>query len=104
MVTDFCKDLGMQTKFIYVVHPQANKQAEFANKVILNGLKNKLDDAKGLWEELLHEILWSYHTMPLSTTKETPFSMVYGEDEMHPIKIKMSSRRRAHFDEDANKT
>lgn len=48
--------------------------------MILKGLKKKLDDAKGLWAEHLHEILWSYHTIRLSTTKESPFTMVYGED------------------------
>lgn len=36
-------------KFVSVVHSQANGQAESANKVILNGIKKKLDDAKGLW-------------------------------------------------------
>lgn len=70
-----------------VVHPQANGQAKSANKIILKGLKKKLDDVKGLWEELLHEILWSYHTILHSTTKETLFSMVYGVDSMLPIEI-----------------
>ena len=42
-VTDLCKHLGIQTKFIYVIHPQANGQAESANKVILNGIKKKLE-------------------------------------------------------------
>lgn len=87
MVIYFCKDLGMHTKFVYVVHPQINRQAESANNVILKGLNKKLDDTNGLWADLLHEILWSYHTTPLSTTKETLFCMVYGEDAMLPIEI-----------------
>lgn len=48
VVIDFCKDLGMQTKFVYVIHPEANIQVESANKVILKRLKKKLDDSKGL--------------------------------------------------------
>lgn len=87
MVTDFYKDLGMQTKFLSVVHPQANKKAESTNKVILKEHKKKLDVTNGLWAELVHNILWSYHTMPQSITKETPFSMVYGADMMLPIEI-----------------
>lgn len=39
-----------------VLHPQANNQVDSASKVILKGLKNKLDDAKRLWVELLPEI------------------------------------------------
>lgn len=43
--------------FFSVVHPPKNGQAELANKVILKGIKKKLDDAKGLWIEQLHEVL-----------------------------------------------
>lgn len=58
---------------------KANRKLELVNKVTLKGLNSKFDDAKGLWVELLHEILWSYHITPYyTTTKETPFTMVYG--------------------------
>jgi ribonuclease HI len=55
-VVDFCKHLGIQTNFASVIHPQANGQAESANKVILNGIKKKLEAAKSLWAEQLHEV------------------------------------------------
>lgn len=48
MVTDFCKDLGMQTKFMFMVHPQANSRYELTNKVILKEIKKKLDETKVL--------------------------------------------------------
>lgn len=64
VVTDFYKDLGMQTKSLFVVHPKANGQVQSTNKVLLKGLEKKLDGTIGLWAELLHEILWSYHTTP----------------------------------------
>lgn len=43
-VADFYHGIGVQTKFIYVVHPRENRQAKSANKVIFNGIKKKLDD------------------------------------------------------------
>lgn len=49
IVTDFFRELGVQKKFVSVVHLLANRQEESANKVILRGLKKKLDDTKGLW-------------------------------------------------------
>ncbi|XP_058775202.1 uncharacterized protein LOC131649458 [Vicia villosa] len=101
-VVDFCKGLGFQNRFTSVEHPQANKQAEAANKIILTGLKKKLEHAKGLWAEYLHEILWSYHTTPHPTTQETPFRLVYGADTIIPIEINTPTWRRAHFNEDAN--
>ena len=53
---DFCKHLGIQTKLLSLIHPQANGQAESANKEILNGIKKKLEAAKGHWAEQLHEV------------------------------------------------
>jgi transposase InsO family protein len=55
-VVDFCKHLGIQAQFVSVIHPQANGQAESANKVILNGIKKNLEAAKSLWAEQLHEV------------------------------------------------
>jgi len=55
-VVDFYKHLRIQTKFVSVIHPQGNGQAESANKVILNGIKRKLEAAKGLLAEQLHEV------------------------------------------------
>jgi len=55
-VVNFCTQLGIQTKFVSVIHPQANGQAKVANKVILNDIKKKLEAAKGVWAEQLYEV------------------------------------------------
>lgn len=91
MVTDLYNDLGVQTNFVSVVHQRANGQEKSTNEVTLKGLKKSLDDTKGLWEELLHEILWLYHTIMHTTTRENPFAMVYGADAMFPVEIYMPS-------------
>ncbi|XP_072076435.1 uncharacterized protein [Arachis hypogaea] len=79
--------------FALVEHPQTNGLPEAANKVILHALKKKLDDTKGLWAELIPEVLWGYNTTPQSTTKETPFRLVYGSEAMIPLEISQSSIR-----------
>ncbi|GAU47368.1 hypothetical protein TSUD_403710 [Trifolium subterraneum] len=84
-VADFCKEWGIQLSFTSVEHPQANGQAESTNKVILQGLKKRLEAAKRLWVEELPMVMWSYHTTPHSSTQETPFKMMYGSDVMIPI-------------------
>lgn len=48
MVIYFCRDLEVKMMSIFVVHPQDNGQKESTSKVILKGLKKKLDDTKGL--------------------------------------------------------
>lgn len=77
-IVDFHHDLEVQIKFIFVVHPLENGEAESADRVILKRIKKKSDDAIGLSSQQLYEMAWSYHTTHHSTTKETPFTMVYG--------------------------
>ena len=53
----FCSDLGIRNFFSSSGYPQSNGQAEVSNKVILNGIKRKLEAAKGKWVEELPSIL-----------------------------------------------
>ncbi|XP_072080867.1 uncharacterized protein [Arachis hypogaea] len=87
------QNLKIKQHFASVEHPQTNGLAEAANKVILHALKKKLDDAKGLWAELIPEVLWRYNTTPQTSTKETPFRLVYGSEAMIPLEISQSSFR-----------
>ena len=64
---------------------------------MLRGLRRRLEKAKGTWAEEVPRILWAYHTTPQSTTKETPFSLVYGAYAMIPVEIQESSPRFQNF-------
>lgn len=68
----------------------------------MSRIKKKLDEAKWLWVEYLHEILWSYHATPHSTTQETPFRMFYGVDAMMLVEINTPTWRRISFNENTN--
>ncbi|XP_075074737.1 uncharacterized protein LOC142162299 [Nicotiana tabacum] len=74
-------------------HPASNGQEESSNKIILNILKKKLEDAKGLWPGLLLEVLWAYRTTPKTSTSETPYSLVYRTDTVIPIEVGEPSLR-----------
>ena len=50
-------DLGITNRYSTPAYPQGNGQAEAVNKVIVNGLKKRLDDAKGKWVEKLPHVL-----------------------------------------------
>ncbi|XP_016173781.1 uncharacterized protein LOC107616323 [Arachis ipaensis] len=89
----FLQNLKIKQHFSSVEHPQSNGLAEAANKVILQALRKKLDSAKGLWAELVPEVLWAYNTTAHSTTKETPFRLVYGSEAMIPIEVSQGSMR-----------
>ena len=54
---DYCGELGIPNRYSTPAYPQGNEQAEAVNKVIVNGLKKRLDDAKGKWAEELPHVL-----------------------------------------------
>ena len=56
----YCSDLGIKNRYSTLAYPQGNGQAEAVNKVIVNGLKKRLEDAKGKWVEELSHVLWTY--------------------------------------------
>ena len=76
---------------------------ESANRVLLRGVKRRLEKGKGSWAEEVPRIVWAYHTTEQSGTHETPFSLVYGCDAMIPVEIQESSPRFQNFvAEDSN--
>ncbi|XP_057756294.1 uncharacterized protein LOC130975523 [Arachis stenosperma] len=84
---EFLNGLGIRQRFSSVEHPQTNGQVESANKVILSGLKKRLDSKKGAWADELAAVLWSYRTTEQSSTRETPFRLTYGVDAVIPVEI-----------------
>ena len=83
----YCCDLGISNRYSTSAYPQGNGQAEAINKVIVSGLKKKLDNAKRKWVEELPHVLWTYWTTPRRSTEETPFSMTYGAEAVIPLEI-----------------
>ena len=103
LLKKLCEDIGTQQVFASLEHLQMNGQVESANRVLLRGLKRRLEKAKGSWAEEVPRIVWAYHTIEQSGTHETPFSLVYGCDAMIPVEIQESSTRFQNFvAEDSN--
>nr|KYP56990.1 Transposon Ty3-I Gag-Pol polyprotein [Cajanus cajan] len=71
-------------------------QANYCYKVMPFGLKN----AGASWVKELPRVLWSYHTTVHSSTRDTPFNLVYGTDAMIPIEITKPSVRTTAFSEE----
>ena len=83
----YCCDLGITNMYSTLVYPQGNGQAEAVNKVIVSGLKKRLDNAKRKWVEELSHVLWTYRTTPRRSKGETPFSMTFGTEAVIPLAI-----------------
>ena len=89
--------MGITNKYSIPAYPQGNGQAEAVNKVIVNGLKRRLDDVKGRWVEELPHVLWKYRITPRWLTGETPFSMTYRAEAVIPLETKFLTLRMSTF-------
>ncbi|XP_012836532.1 PREDICTED: uncharacterized protein LOC105957150 [Erythranthe guttata] len=101
-IRGWCAGLGIKQRFAAVAHPQANGQVEVINRVLLEGIKKRLEGAKGNWVEELHAVLWGYRTSLKEATGESPFSLVYGSEAVIPVEVGMPSSRIMNFHETAN--
>ena len=68
----------------------------------MNGLKKRLDDAKGRWVEELPHVLWTYRTTPQKSTRETSFSMTYGAEAVISLENGFPTMRTSAFTLDRN--
>uniref|UniRef100_A0A2N9HQL3 Uncharacterized protein n=1 Tax=Fagus sylvatica TaxID=28930 RepID=A0A2N9HQL3_FAGSY len=93
----FCSDLGIRNFFSSPGYPQSNGQAEISNKVVLSGIKRKLEAAKGKWVEELPSVLWTYRTTVRRSTNETPFALAFGVEAVIPLEIGMPTIRTTEF-------
>ena len=53
----YCGELGITNRYSTPAYPQRNGQMKAVHKVIVNGLKKRLDDAKGKWVQELPYVL-----------------------------------------------
>ena len=60
---DFCAHFEIQNHYSLPTHPQANGQAEVANRSLLKIIKTQLEGANGVWPDELPDVLWAYRTI-----------------------------------------
>ena len=95
-------ELEITNRYSTPAYPQGNGQAETVNKVIVNGLKKRLNDAKGKWVEELPHVLWMYRTTPCRSIGEIPFSMTYGAEAVIPLETGFPTSRISSFNPSDN--
>ncbi|KAL0360586.1 UNVERIFIED_CONTAM: hypothetical protein Sradi_3743100 [Sesamum radiatum] len=71
-IQHWCAGLHIKQRFTSVSHPQANGQLEVTNRILVQGIKKKLDRAHDTWVEELTSVLWSYRTTPRGSKGRIP--------------------------------
>ena len=90
---DFCEHFGIQNHYSLPAHPQANGQAEVANRSLLKIIKTRLEGAKRVWPDELPGVLWAYRTTVRTPTGETPFKLADGSEAVIPADVHMANHR-----------
>ncbi|KAL0290209.1 UNVERIFIED_CONTAM: hypothetical protein Sradi_7054700 [Sesamum radiatum] len=90
-------------RFTTVAHPQSNGQIEVTNRILVQGIKRRLERVRGNWTEELTSVSWAYRMTPRGSTGENPFSLVYGTEAIIPAELGMSSHRILNFSEESNR-
>ena len=93
----FCSDLSIKNRYSTLAYWQSNGQAETINKVIVNGLRKRLEGTKGMWAEELPNVLWAYQTTPRRSTGETPFSLTYRGKAVIPTEVSLCNAQVSRF-------
>ncbi|KAL0451607.1 UNVERIFIED_CONTAM: hypothetical protein Slati_1138800 [Sesamum latifolium] len=94
--------LVSKQRFTTVAHPQANGQVEVTNRILVQGIKRRLERVGENLAEELTSVLWAYRTTPRGSTGESPFSLVYGTEAIIPAELGIPSHRVMNFSEECN--
>src|ERR1044072_3113536 len=79
-----CKKFEIKHKLSSSYHPQTNGLVERFNKTLCESLA-KVSEKETKWDEHIQEVLFGYRTNRQSTTKMTPFYLMYGRESVLPI-------------------
>eukprot|EP00253_Pinus_taeda_P007115 PITA_07115 len=76
-------------------YPQANGLVEAINKVLFIMIQRIIGIHRSNWHNMLFSTLWAYRTLVKTSTRFTPFQLVYGLEAVLPIECEIPSLRMA---------
>jgi hypothetical protein len=90
-VHEFAESLKIKVLSSSSYYTQANGQAEFSNKTLINLIKKKIEENPKRWHKVLSEALWAHRISKHSTTKVTPFELVYRQEVILPVEVNLDA-------------
>jgi hypothetical protein len=90
-VREFIESLKIKLLSFSPYYAQANGQAESSNKTLIKLIKKKIKENFKRWHEVLSEVLWAHHISKHSTTKVTPFELVYGQEVILLVEVNLDA-------------
>ena len=91
-VNEVCKQLyeltGVEQRVTSAYHPQANGLVERQNRTIKNSLVKVFQDNHEMWPQINEGILFAHRVSRHSSTKYSPFMLMYNREPVLPIDVK----------------
>ncbi|XP_070007775.1 uncharacterized protein LOC142165300 [Nicotiana tabacum] len=100
-VTKFLEALKIKKNHIFTSPSEHKWTGKSTNKVIIQN-KKRLEAAKDKWPKELPRVLWTYRMTAKSSTRETPFFLVYSTEALIPMEIGEPTLRYLQADEEAS--
>jgi hypothetical protein len=75
-------------------HPQANGQCERFNRTMSGMLAKYIDDEQSTWEKYVSTCVLEYNCSKHSTTRESPYFMVFEQEPRLPLDLALSQEEK----------
>jgi hypothetical protein len=98
-VREFVESLKIKLLSSSPYYAQDNGQAESSNKTLIKLIKKEIEENPKRWHEVLLEALWVHRISKHSTTKVTPFELVYGQEAVLPVEVNLDALQIARQNE-----
>ena len=93
LIQEVCQLLGVKKINTSGYHPQTDGLIEKFNSTLINMIAKSCDVKERNWDDYLPYLLFAYRVSAQSSTKESPFFLVYGRDPRIPTKSVLSHSR-----------
>lgn len=87
LVLAICAVLSIRKISTTPYHPRTNGQVERLNHSLIQILRTLLQNDTSNWDEHIPSLCYAYNTMEHSTTKFSPFFLLYGRDPLCPLDL-----------------
>jgi transposase InsO family protein len=88
-LSSFCFKYGIMLSHSSNYCPQGNGLVESNNKNLMNILKKRVGDNKRSWNNKINFALWEDRITKKSSTRKSPFELVYGLDATFLVHLKL---------------
>lgn len=100
--TEVCKSLKIHKIHTTAYHPQSNGALERSHRTLTEYLRSYIQDDRLTWDEWIPYAMFTYNTSVHTSTKFTPFELIFGAEAILPSQFKNTPTISYNYDNYAN--